>query len=146
MSAAGAAIRTYLLERSRVVAVNDPERNYHVFYQVRLPACLETHAKRWRWNRWALLWGCRHPLACHLTLLAVTTRVLQLCDGASDAERAALRLKPAKQFRYLSQSNCFDLRGVSNAEEYRRTRRSMSVVGIPEPEQVRTLAFSAACA
>ena len=63
----------------------------------------------------------------------------QLCDGASEAERAALRLKPAKQFRYLSQSNCFDLRGVSNAEEYRRTRRSMSVVGIPEAEQVRAL-------
>lgn len=57
---------------------------------------------------------------------------LQLCDGASEAERAALRLKPAKAFRYLNQSNCFDLRGVSNAEEYRRTRRSMSVVGIPE--------------
>jgi myosin V len=30
----GAAVRTYLLERSRVVAVNDPERNYHIFYQV----------------------------------------------------------------------------------------------------------------
>ena len=30
----GAAVRTYLLERSRVVAVNDPERNYHVFYQL----------------------------------------------------------------------------------------------------------------
>ena len=37
----GAAIRTYLLERSRVVNINDPERNYHVFYQVqRPPACL----------------------------------------------------------------------------------------------------------
>ena len=31
----GAAVRTYLLERSRVVQVNDPERNYHIFYQVR---------------------------------------------------------------------------------------------------------------
>lgn len=31
----GAAVRTYLLERSRVVQTNDPERNYHIFYQVR---------------------------------------------------------------------------------------------------------------
>ncbi len=31
----GAAVRTYLLERSRVVQLTDPERNYHIFYQVR---------------------------------------------------------------------------------------------------------------
>lgn len=30
----GAAVRTYLLERSRVVAVNNPERSFHIFYQV----------------------------------------------------------------------------------------------------------------
>ncbi len=30
----GAAIRTYLLERSRVVSINNPERSYHIFYQV----------------------------------------------------------------------------------------------------------------
>ena len=77
---------------------------------------------------------CSSDLTCS-TLCTCCARNLQLCDGASDAERAALRLKPAKQFRYLSQSGCFDLRGVSNAEEYRRTRRSMSVVGIPEGEQ-----------
>eukprot|EP00887_Chlorella_sp_A99_P001914 scaffold18.g1914.t1 len=87
----GAAIRTYLLERSRVVNINDPERNYHIFYQ--------------------------------------------LCDGASAAERAALHLAPAREFRYLAQSSCFELAGVSNAEEYRNTRHAMTVVGIPEADQ-----------
>ncbi|PPD75296.1 hypothetical protein GOBAR_DD27781 [Gossypium barbadense] len=30
----GAAIRTYLLERSRVCQMSDPERNYHCFYML----------------------------------------------------------------------------------------------------------------
>lgn len=70
----GAAIRTYLLERSRVVNVSDPERNYHIFYQ--------------------------------------------LCDGASAGEREKLHLRPAAEFRYLNSSTCYELKGVSNAEEY----------------------------
>lgn len=37
----GAAVRTYLLERSRVVQVSDPERNYHAFYQVGACTLLE---------------------------------------------------------------------------------------------------------
>jgi hypothetical protein len=30
----GAAVRTYLLERSRVVQISKSERNYHCFYQL----------------------------------------------------------------------------------------------------------------
>mmetsp|Transcript_6824 Transcript_6824/g.22658 ORF Transcript_6824/g.22658 Transcript_6824/m.22658 type:complete len:1580 (+) Transcript_6824:86-4825(+) len=95
----GAAVRTYLLERSRLVQIADPERNFHIFYQ--------------------------------------------LCDGASPEEVEMLRLKPAKEFRYLNQSQCFDLAGVSNAEEYSRTRRAMSIVGLDDDQQegiIRTVA------
>ena len=87
----GAAIRTYLLERSRIVAIDDPERNFHVFYQ--------------------------------------------LCDGADDAEKRALRLKASTEFAYLSASSCHTLGGVDNADEYRATRRAMDVVGIERAEQ-----------
>eukprot|EP00197_Chlamydomonas_leiostraca_P009765 CAMPEP_0202867474 /NCGR_PEP_ID=MMETSP1391-20130828/9454_1 /ASSEMBLY_ACC=CAM_ASM_000867 /TAXON_ID=1034604 /ORGANISM="Chlamydomonas leiostraca, Strain SAG 11-49" /LENGTH=1634 /DNA_ID=CAMNT_0049547521 /DNA_START=190 /DNA_END=5094 /DNA_ORIENTATION=- len=88
----GAAIRTYLLERSRVVSVNNPERNYHIFYQ--------------------------------------------LCDGASAEERAALKLTQAADYHYLNQSTCYDLPGVNNAEEYKRTVLAMTRVGIPPADQL----------
>ena len=43
----GAAIRTYLLERSRVVRVSDPERNFHVFYQI-LAGASKEEKSNWR--------------------------------------------------------------------------------------------------
>ncbi|KAG8375766.1 hypothetical protein BUALT_Bualt10G0134400 [Buddleja alternifolia] len=93
----GAAIRTYLLERSRVVQITDPERNYHCFYQ--------------------------------------------LCASGKDAE--TYKLGHPSNFHYLNQSKTYELDGMSNAEEYVKTRRAMDIVGISDEEQeaiFRTLA------
>lgn len=86
----GAAIRTYLLERSRVCQISDPERNYHCFY-----------------------------LLC----------------AAPQEEIEKYKLGHPKTFRYLNQSKCYELVGVSDAEEYLATRRAMDVVGISKMEQ-----------
>ncbi|KAJ1442831.1 P-loop containing nucleoside triphosphate hydrolase [Sesbania bispinosa] len=85
----GAAIRTYLLERSRVVQITDPERNYHCFYQ--------------------------------------------LCSFERDAEK--YKLGHPSHFHYLNQSKIYELDGVSNAEEYMKTRRAMDIVGISHEDQ-----------
>uniref|UniRef100_A0A803LYP2 Uncharacterized protein n=1 Tax=Chenopodium quinoa TaxID=63459 RepID=A0A803LYP2_CHEQI len=85
----GAAIRTYLLERSRVVQITDPERNYHCFYQ--------------------------------------------LCASREDSEK--YKLEDPRQFHYLNQSKIYELEGVSNRDEYMKTRRAMTIVGISEDEQ-----------
>ncbi|KAG9458232.1 hypothetical protein H6P81_002740 [Aristolochia fimbriata] len=85
----GAAIRTYLLERSRVVQITDPERNYHCFYQ--------------------------------------------LCASGKDAEK--YKLGHPTSFHYLNQSRTYELDGVSNAQEYIKTKRAMDIVGISLDEQ-----------
>ncbi|KAL6006810.1 hypothetical protein ACLOJK_032305 [Asimina triloba] len=86
----GAAIRTYLLERSRVCQISDPERNYHCFY-----------------------------LLC----------------AAPQADIEKYKLGDPKSFHYLNQSNCYELVGVSDAQDYLATRRAMDIVGISEQEQ-----------
>ncbi|KAJ9564948.1 hypothetical protein OSB04_000914 [Centaurea solstitialis] len=86
----GAAIRTYLLERSRVCQISDPERNYHCFY-----------------------------LLC----------------AAPPEDIKKYNLGDPKSFRYLNQSKCYQLDGVSDAHDYLATKRAMNVVGMNEQEQ-----------
>ncbi|XP_050147411.1 myosin-6-like isoform X1 [Malus sylvestris] len=86
----GAAIRTYLLERSRVCQVSSPERNYHCFYML-----------------------CAAP--------------------PEDVQR--FKLGHPKTFHYLNQSDCIELDGLDDAEEYIATRKAMEVVGISTEEQ-----------
>lgn len=85
----GAAVRTYLLERSRVVQISDPERNYHCFYQ--------------------------------------------LCASTEDVEK--YKLGDPRDFRYLNQSDCYELDHTNNNREYAKTRRAMDIVGISLEEQ-----------
>ncbi|KAG6503601.1 hypothetical protein ZIOFF_035917 [Zingiber officinale] len=87
----GAAVRTYLLERSRVCQISEPERNYHCFYML-----------------------CAAP--------------------PEDIDR--YKLDHPRTFRYLNQSNCFELDGLDESEEYLATRRAMDVVGISTDEQL----------
>ncbi|KAH9315730.1 hypothetical protein KI387_024357, partial [Taxus chinensis] len=45
------------------------------------------------------------------------------------------KLGHPSSFHYLNQSNCYQLDGVSDAEEYLAKRRAMDVVGISPEEQ-----------
>lgn len=51
-----------------------------------------------------------------------------------DAEK--YRLGHPSDFHYLNQSRTYELDGVSNAEEYMKTRRAMDIVGISHEDQV----------
>lgn len=51
-----------------------------------------------------------------------------------DAEK--YKLGHPKNFHYLNQSKVYELDGVSNEEEYIKTRRAMDIVGISSDEQV----------
>ncbi|TXG55731.1 hypothetical protein EZV62_017044 [Acer yangbiense] len=86
----GAAVRTYLLERSRVCQVSDPERNYHCFYML-----------------------CAAP--------------------PEDVKK--FKLGDPGTFRYLNQSNCYEVANVDDAREYLETRNAMDIVGISQEEQ-----------
>ena len=64
--------------------------------------------------------------------------VVQICDGATMEEREAWRLRPAKEFRMLNQSNCYTLPRVDNAVEY-------GVCTHPPRAVCRSLSLSAPC-
>nr|GEW01260.1 myosin-11-like isoform X1 [Tanacetum cinerariifolium] len=58
----GAAVRTYLLERSRVCQVSDPERNYHCFYML----CAAPHESSATAKRCGLSSPKAVPLYCSI--------------------------------------------------------------------------------
>ncbi|RAL43433.1 hypothetical protein DM860_012574 [Cuscuta australis] len=86
----GAAIRTYLLERSRVCQVSDPERNYHCFYL--LCAAPSEDLQRYKLD---------HPRTFHYLN---QSNCYQL-DGVDDAKE------------YLETRKAMDIVGISSEEQ-----------------------------
>ncbi|KAB5568287.1 hypothetical protein DKX38_002080 [Salix brachista] len=72
-------------------------------------------------------------LACKTAYQNVLS--LYLIDFEFCQEIEKYKLGNPKSFHYLNQSNCYELVGVSDAQEYVATRRAMDVVGINEKEQ-----------
>ncbi|EXB74900.1 Myosin-J heavy chain [Morus notabilis] len=85
----GAAIRTYLLERSRVVQITDPERNYHCFYQL----CAS--------GRDAEKYEIGHPSHFHYLNQSKTYEL----DGVSSAEE------------YIKTRRAMDIVGISREDQ-----------------------------
>ncbi len=67
-----------------------------------------------------------------------------MSDAHGKQEVEELSLLPAKKFRYLSQSNCFYLDGVNDAEEFEHTKQAMEVVGLSREEQAAVFRVGAA--
>ncbi|XP_039812350.1 myosin-11-like isoform X2 [Panicum virgatum] len=86
----GAAIRTYLLERSRVCQINSPERNYHCFYF--LCAAPSEDLKKYKLG---------DPSSFHYLNQSTCIKV----DGINDAEE------------YLSTRNAMDTVGITEQEQ-----------------------------
>uniref|UniRef100_A0A3Q4HGI0 Unconventional myosin-Va-like n=1 Tax=Neolamprologus brichardi TaxID=32507 RepID=A0A3Q4HGI0_NEOBR len=88
----GANMRTYLLEKSRVVFQAHGERNYHIFYQ--------------------------------------------LCASSHLPEFKAFKLDCADDFHCTNQGQSPVIDGVDDAKEMCNTRRSFSLLGIGESDQM----------
>ncbi|WOH13189.1 hypothetical protein DCAR_0832698 [Daucus carota subsp. sativus] len=68
----------------------------------------------------------------------------QLCAGAPPALREKLNLKSAYEYKYLSQSNCYSISGVDDAEEFRTVVEALDVVHVSKEDQERVFAMLAA--
>ncbi|KAH6817211.1 myosin family protein with Dil [Perilla frutescens var. frutescens] len=86
----GAAIRTYLLERSRVCQISDPERNYHCFYLL----CAAPPEEREKYK-------LESPETFHYLNQSKCYKL----DGVNDSEE------------YLATRRAMDIVGISDSEQ-----------------------------
>ncbi|KAJ4972925.1 hypothetical protein NE237_006099 [Protea cynaroides] len=68
----------------------------------------------------------------------------QLCAGAPPALREKLNLRNVNEYKYLSQSSCFSISGVDDAERFHTLMEAMDIVHISKEDQHNVFAMLAA--
>lgn len=59
----------------------------------------------------------------------------QICSGATDEEREKYHIFPPSEFNYLNKSDCLEIEGVDDSENYRETIECMNVLGFSSQER-----------
>eukprot|EP00325_Prymnesiales_sp_UTEX-LB-985_P020714 CAMPEP_0174733188 /NCGR_PEP_ID=MMETSP1094-20130205/60818_1 /TAXON_ID=156173 /ORGANISM="Chrysochromulina brevifilum, Strain UTEX LB 985" /LENGTH=1727 /DNA_ID=CAMNT_0015935811 /DNA_START=13 /DNA_END=5196 /DNA_ORIENTATION=+ len=95
-SVSGAVIKTYLLEKSRAVAITNPERNYHVFYQI-------------------------------------------MAGASADGKGPALSKYKPTDCHMLNQSQCIELVGVKDVDEFKETFGALEKLGVNSTTQTEMM-------
>eukprot|EP01025_Chloroclados_australasicus_P040986 TRINITY_DN4316_c0_g2_i3.p1 TRINITY_DN4316_c0_g2~~TRINITY_DN4316_c0_g2_i3.p1 ORF type:complete len:1103 (-),score=96.76 TRINITY_DN4316_c0_g2_i3:1692-5000(-) len=68
----------------------------------------------------------------------------QLCKAASDQQKAKYHLRPPQEFRYLNQSDTFELGDRSDEEEFKLCLNAMRTIGMSTGEQDSVFSIVAA--
>eukprot|EP00887_Chlorella_sp_A99_P002927 scaffold24.g2927.t1 len=115
----GASISTYLLERSRVVSIKDPERSYHIFYQLCAGASEE------QVDALGLQGGAPSFRYLSQASRRKAARALSSTPFAPlDPSRLLLPRLPTTPL----QSSAYHLEDVDDAQEFRHTLDAMRIV------------------
>ncbi|CAN1239220.1 VIII-2 [Linum grandiflorum] len=68
----------------------------------------------------------------------------QLCSGAPSLLREKLSLKAAAEYKYLNQSECFEIDGVDDAVKFHKLQDAFESLKIPKEDQERVFEILAA--